>query len=95
MKKLGSHPDTPHPARSLDEALHFVMNRFVCPKCGGKGAWERDAHASLYRKTMNGRVEFFDANGVRCGSCQSLTAVFHTAYGSWWQGVAESVDEKA
>jgi len=82
LKRLGMHPDNPHPARTMVEAMSFSQNQVTCPHCGKTGGHSYDGHASLVRKTAEGKVECFDAHCVVCGKCGTNLAVFHTAYGA-------------
>ncbi len=97
LKKLGSHPDNVYPARNSEEAWNFSMNRVVCPKCGKRGGHENEGHASLYRKTKTGKLEFFDVHCVKCGKCGKLIPVFHKAYGNWSKALehSKSIDKES
>lgn len=82
FERLGMHPDNPYPAGDMEEAMIFDREHVTCPHCGKTGGHSYDGHASLVRKTADGKIECFDAHCVVCGKCDATLAVFHTAYGT-------------
>ena len=99
IKKLGSHPDKPYPANTLEQAFEFNKRQFVCPQCGKKGNQEFNSHATIYRKKINGEMIFLDVHHLICGHCNASNVVFFTPYTHWWRdkkgGILEPIKEMA
>lgn len=83
VKRIGSDPDHPYPAKTVEEAMNYSRTRILCPKCGKEGGHTYEGHATLVRKTATGENELFDVHCVKCGRCAALTAVFYHNYGDW------------
>jgi hypothetical protein len=79
LKKLGSHPDNPYPARSVEDALAFSTDRVICPNCGKQSGHQFEGQCSLARKSKTGQVELFDAVCVKCSRCDRYIPVFCTS----------------